>query len=78
MPFKHQEMNHRNAEAANKKLFIHNSRLPAEFCSKLTPAAVKEVNRQLTKAWKWVDDNINFKHQSGSLSINSKECIIEE
>ena len=56
----HQELNRCNAEAANKKMFIYNSRLPRKFCSKLTPAAVTEVNRQLTKACKWLDDNVCF------------------
>jgi len=51
------EHQQRNSEAVCKKTYIHNSKLPEEFCSKLTVYALKEVNRQLAKASLWLDSN---------------------
>ena len=73
LSFKQQEMLHRNAEAATKKVIIYNSKLPLEFCSKLTPAAVKEVNRQFEKASKWTED-IAYEQ----LLIKSRQYVVDD
>ena len=76
--FKQQELDQRIAEAAGKKTVIYQSQLPAEFCSKLTPPAVKEVNRQLEKASKWVQDNVSFEWRDGGMMINGKEYAVND
>ena len=55
---KHHESQHQQVENVVKKTYIYQSQLPNEFCSKLTVAAVKEVNEQLTKATKWIEQEV--------------------
>jgi len=72
------EHQQRNSEAVCKKTYIHNSKLPAEFCSKLTVFALKEVNRQLAKASLWVDSSVSFTATDGQLLVNDKMYAITD